>query len=236
MRAVLGLLSSGVLRVSVGGRPVIEHYAGAARGAGSEPCTARTRFQIASVSKQFTAAAVLVLVHQGHLAVGDPVARWFPGGPAGWQAVTVHHLLTHTSGLGQWEDFPEIDIFAAMSDEQLLGAIQGQPLLGQPGVRFSYSSLGYWLLAQIVEKVSGQPYAQFLSQTMLEPAGLAETFVGSPGSGRTSHPVTPVVPPRRVMSLTTPARAPETSIPPWAISTSGTASCGRCCPPSGAAA
>jgi CubicO group peptidase (beta-lactamase class C family) len=180
MPDLLGSLSSGVLSAAVGGRPVIEHYSGATGGVGSEPCTAGTRFQIASVSKQFTAAAVLVLVHRGHLAVGDPVARWFPGGPDGWQAVTVHHLLTHTSGVGHWEDFPEIDIFATMSDEELLGAIQGHQLLDPPGVRFSYSSLGYWLLAQIVEKVSGQPYAQFLSQTVLEPAGLAETFAGSP--------------------------------------------------------
>jgi len=180
MRELPRSLSSGVLRVAVGGRTVIEHYAGATGGAGSVPCTAATRFQIASVSKQFTAAAVLVLAHQGHLAAGDRVARWFPGGPGGWQAITVHHLLTHTSGLGHWEDFPEIDIFAAMSDDQMLGAIRGHPLLGPPGARFSYSSLGYWLLAQIVEKVSAQPYARFLTQAVLEPAGLAETFAGSP--------------------------------------------------------
>jgi CubicO group peptidase (beta-lactamase class C family) len=176
-----GSLSSGVLRVAIGGRPVIEHYSGATGGAGSEPCTAGTRFQIASVSKQFTAAAVLVLVQQGRLAADDRVTRWFPGGPGGWQAVTVHHLLTHTSGLGHWEDFPEIDIFAAMTDEQLLGAIESHPLLAPAGARFSYSSPGYWLLAQIVEKVSAQPYAQFLTQAVLERAGLADTFAGSPG-------------------------------------------------------
>jgi CubicO group peptidase (beta-lactamase class C family) len=175
-----GSLSRGALQVAVGGEPVMEHCAGAADGTGSEHCTPSTRFQIASVSKQFTAAAVLVLVQQARLALGAPVARWFPGGPVGWRAVTVHHLLTHTSGLGHWEDFPEIDVFAALSDEQMTGVIQGRPLLGAPGSRFSYSSPGYWLLAQIVEEVSEQPYAQFLAQSVLEPAGLADTFAGSP--------------------------------------------------------
>jgi CubicO group peptidase (beta-lactamase class C family) len=180
MRDVLASLSSGVLRVAVGGEPVIEHCAGATGGAESEPCSPETRFQIASVSKQFTAAAVLVLVQQGQLSAGDRVARWFPGRPDGWDAVTVHQLLSHTSGLGHWEDFPEINIFAPMSDEQMLGTIQARPLLGAPGTRFCYSSLGYWLLAQIVEKVSGQPYAQFLTQRVLQPAGLADTFAGAP--------------------------------------------------------
>jgi CubicO group peptidase (beta-lactamase class C family) len=179
MRDLLGSLSSGVLRIAVGGEPVIEYCAGALDSTGTRPCTPGTRFQIASVSKQFTATAVLVLVQQGRLTADDQVARWFPGGPDGWEAVTVHHLLTHTSGLGHWEDFPEIDVFTATSDEQLLEAIQTRPLLRSPGARFSYSSLGYHLLAQIVEEVSERPYARFLAQTVLEPAGLADTFAGS---------------------------------------------------------
>ena len=172
---------SGVLRIAIAGEPVTEHCAGLIGDPDGMPCTTGTRFQIASVSKQFTAAAVLVLAERGHLSVSDAAARWFPGGPDGWESVTVHQLLTHTSGLGHWEDFPGIDIFAATSDERMLEVIRGRPLLSAPGGRFSYSSLGYWLLARIVEEVAEQPYAEFLSQAVLAPAGLADTFAGSAG-------------------------------------------------------
>jgi CubicO group peptidase (beta-lactamase class C family) len=185
VRDLPGRLPSGVLRIAIGGEPVIEHCAGLTGGTDGEPCTPRTRFQIASVSKQFTATAVLVLAERGHLSVGDPAARWFPGGPDGWESVTVHQLLTHTSGLGHWEDFPEIDIFAATSDERMLEAVRTRPLLSAPGDRFSYSSLGYWLLARIVEEAAGQPYARFLARAVLEPAGLTDTFAGS--AGRRPH-------------------------------------------------
>lgn len=154
---MLSGLPSGVLRIAVGGEPVIEHCAGLAGAADGAPCCPRTRFQVASVSKQFTAAAVLVLAERGRLSVSDPVARWFPGGPDGWASVTVHQLLTHTSGLGHWEDFPEIDIFAATSDERMLAAIKARPLLSAPGDRFSYSSLGYWLLARVAATSSTTP-------------------------------------------------------------------------------
>ena len=169
----------GVLRIAIDGEPVIEHCAGLTGGPDGAPCTPGTRFQIASVSKQFTATAVLVLAERHHLSVSDPVARWFPGGPDGWESVTVHQLLTHTSGLGHWDDFPEIDLFAATTDERMLEVMRARPLLSAPGGRFSYSSLGYWLLARIVEEVAEQPYAKFLTRAVLEPAGLADTFAGS---------------------------------------------------------
>ncbi len=179
MRDLPGRLTRGVVRVAVGGEPVIEHCAGLAGEAGGERCAPGTRFQVASVSKQFTAAAVLVLAERAHLSVSDPVARWFPGGPDGWASVTVHHLLTHTSGLGHWEDFPEIDLFAATSDKRMLAILRARRLLSAPGDRFSYSSPGYWVLARIVEEVTGQPYARFLASAVLAPAGLTDTFAGS---------------------------------------------------------
>jgi CubicO group peptidase (beta-lactamase class C family) len=174
-------LTSGALRVSAGGEVLAEHGVGLADGPGSEPCGPRTRFQIASVSKRFTAAAVLVLARHGRLAVTDPVARWFPGGPEGWDGVTVHHLLSHTSGLGHWDDFPEIDLLAGMPDAELIATVQARPLRYPPGRRFYYSSLGFCLLARIVEQVSGLAYPDFVASALLGPAGLADTFVGSPG-------------------------------------------------------
>jgi CubicO group peptidase (beta-lactamase class C family) len=181
MSEALQPLSAGAVQVTIDGKLVLEHFAGRTDGPDSEPCASGTRFQIASISKQFTAAAVLTLVRERRLAVADKVANWFPHGPSGWDAVTVHQLLTHTSGLGQWEDFPEIDVFSRTEDEQFLQAISSHLLLSAPGSRFSYSSPGYWLLAQIIEKVTQQPYSGFIRQAVLEPAGLTDTFAGSPG-------------------------------------------------------
>jgi CubicO group peptidase (beta-lactamase class C family) len=184
MEECLDPLGSGALRIAVRGVPVVERYAGTEAETGSGSCTASTRFQIASISKQFTAAAVLVLVQERRLSVGDRLARWFPGGPPGWDAITVHQLLSHTSGLGHWDDFSEIDIFVATNDEQLLEAILGRQLLYAPGSHFSYSSPGYCLLARIVEQVSESPYSEFVMRTLLEPSDLADTFVGSPRERR----------------------------------------------------
>ncbi len=179
MSEALNLLSSGALRATVGGKLVVEHYAGTTGGTDPAPCTADTRFQIASISKQFTAAAVLTLVRDGQLAVGDKVSHWFPHGPTGWDAITVHQLLTHTSGLGQWEDFPEIDVFSKTNDGHFLEAITRHPLLSTPGDRFSYSSPGYWLLAQIIEKAAQCPYPELLTRRRAGPGrSLTDTFVG----------------------------------------------------------
>src|ERR1700733_4350639 len=102
------MLTRGALRITAGGVVVAEYAAGTTGGGAPSPCVPRTRFQIASISKQFTAAAALVLIQRGRWAVDDRLARWFPGGPDGWADITVHHLLSHTSGLGHWDDFPEI--------------------------------------------------------------------------------------------------------------------------------
>ncbi len=83
--------------------------------------------------------------------------------------------------MGQWEDFPEIDVFAKTDDDLFRAAITSHPLIAAPGSRFYYSSPGYWLLAQIIEKAAGCSYSEFLARAVLEPAELADTFVGSPG-------------------------------------------------------
>ncbi len=171
MNEALTSLPAGALLAAVNGRPVIEHYAGTTGGTNPGPVKTGTRFQIASVSKQFTAAAALTLGRDGQLSVHDKVARWIPHGPAGWDAMTVHHLLTHTSGLGQWEDFPEIDIFARTEASRFLDALSSHPLLTAPGTRFSYSSPGFWLLAQIMEKAAQCPYPQYLASYELDDTG-----------------------------------------------------------------
>lgn len=139
------------------------------------------RFQICSVSKQFTAAALLTLADRGVLSVDDPIGRWIDGCPPGWDAITIHHLLTHTAGLPHWHHIPELDPAAPAAFEDELRMLSGAALLAAPGERFSYSSPGYVLLGSIVERASGQRYASFLASEIFGPLGMESTFAGNPG-------------------------------------------------------
>jgi CubicO group peptidase (beta-lactamase class C family) len=163
-----------------GGTPVIESYSGLADQQSGEPCDSSTRFQLASVSKQFTAAAALLLVERGVLALADPIGRWLGPTPPSWKEITVHHLLTHTSGLGHWPEYPDVNLYGRTDAEQEITAFQSRPLLFSPGSGWRYSSPGYVLLAGIIERASGEAYATFLTDRILRPANLDETFVGNP--------------------------------------------------------
>jgi CubicO group peptidase (beta-lactamase class C family) len=135
------------------------------------------RYQLASVSKQFTATAVLLLAQDGLLHLDDPLDRWIPG----WPGVTLHHLLNHTSGIGHWRDYPMIDLGARVEPGELLETFRSVPPLSAPGARWAYSSPAYVLAAHVVERVAGTPYREFLDRRIFVPAGLAGTFAGSPG-------------------------------------------------------
>jgi CubicO group peptidase (beta-lactamase class C family) len=169
----------GVCLVVRGDSVVFQAAAGLADDAG-HACTPQTQFQIASVSKQFTAAAVMLLAERGLLSVQDPVARWIEGCPASWSAVTIHHLLTHTAGLVHWRDIPEIDLTAPMEAEALLDIFRRTPVRDVPGANWYYSSLGYVLLAHIVQNATGQQYAAFLAEEVFDRVGMHSTFAGSP--------------------------------------------------------
>jgi CubicO group peptidase (beta-lactamase class C family) len=114
---------SGVAVVRRGGGTVAVRAGGMADRDLGLACTPETRFQIASVSKQFTAAAVLLLASQSRLSLDDPVSRWLGGCPQDWQAITVHHLLTHTSGLGHLDDFPALDLYRPIEPARLREAM-----------------------------------------------------------------------------------------------------------------
>ena len=169
----------GALVALRGDRPVIESYAFLADHRTGEPCGPGTRFQLASVSKQFTATATMLLVEQGVLAVADPIGHWINPTPPSWNAITVHQLLTHTSGLGHWPEYPQVNLFGGVDQAQEIAAFQSRELLFPPGSRWRYSSPGYVLLAHIVERASGEPYATFLTDHVLRPARLNQTFVGN---------------------------------------------------------
>jgi CubicO group peptidase (beta-lactamase class C family) len=143
--------------------------------------TAATRYQLASVSKQFTATAVLVLAQAGTVQLDDPVRKWVDGCPPEWGHITLHHLLSHTSGLGHWEDYPMIDLCRGMDPAELLATFRLEPPTHEG---YYYSSPGYVLLAHVVQRAGDQPYREFLADRVFGPAGLAGTFAGSPGDRR----------------------------------------------------
>ncbi|SCF27502.1 CubicO group peptidase, beta-lactamase class C family [Micromonospora matsumotoense] len=143
----------------------------------------RTRYQLASVSKQFTAAAVLLLVQDGRLLLDDVVGRWIDGCPEDWRDITLHQLLTHTSGLGHWDDYPMIDLARWVEPDELLKTFHRVPLRYPPGGGWSYSSPAYVLLAHVVERVADTPYRVFLADRLFGPLGLTRTFAGT-GAGQ----------------------------------------------------
>jgi CubicO group peptidase (beta-lactamase class C family) len=136
------------------------------------PLTTESVYSLGSITKQFTAAAILTLEMQGKLSTADPVGKYLDGVPADKAAITLHHLLTHSSGLES--DFSPTDYEPVGREEYVRRALQSK-LLFKPGEGYEYSNAGYSLLAAIVEKVSGQPYETYLTARVLKPAGMNET-------------------------------------------------------------
>jgi len=145
------------------------------------PVTPDTVFELASVTKQFTAAAIMKLVEEGKVQLDDPILWHLPQGPATWKAMTVRHLLTHTAGLpGLEENFKALwpgGVRLDYSTAQLFNAATKDALSFPAGERFQYSDVGYFLLGMIIEHVSGQRYADFLDERFFRPLGMTSTSV-----------------------------------------------------------
>ena len=162
---------SGSALVARGGRVLLHQGYGLADRARRRPYTAETLFDLASISKQFTAAAILALEMAGKLRVEDPLGKFFPGAPADKAAITLHQLLTHTSGLR--DTFG--DEYEAVTREELLRRVFASRLLGPPGRRYRYSNGGYSVLAAVVEVASGRTYDDYLRGRLFGPAGMRHT-------------------------------------------------------------
>jgi CubicO group peptidase (beta-lactamase class C family) len=144
------------------------------------PNTPESRFHIASVTKAFTAAAILLLEERGRLSTADSVARHLPGYPNG-DKLRIEHLLKHTSGIPNTSSLPgwEREERLSHSTEELVGLFKDRPLEFEPGSEVRYSNSNYNLLALILEKVSGQSYGTFLYHNISAPLGLRSTLDGS---------------------------------------------------------
>ncbi len=139
-------------------------------------------YRIGSVTKQFTAAAIMTLVEEGKVALDAPVSRYLEGLPEAWRPATVQQLLTHTSGIPSYTDIPE---YGAHMREDLPGLkllqtlVWTKPMDFAPGTKWHYNNSGYFLLGLIVEKVSGKSYADYLQAKFFAPLGLAHTRFGT---------------------------------------------------------
>ena len=178
---------SGALLVAVDGRPVLREGIGLANRELGVANTADLKFRIGSITKQFTATAILQLQEAGKLSLDDPVSKYYPAAPASWAKITIRHLLTHTSGIPSYTSlagFFDGPARLTHTPEELIRLTQDKPLEFEPGSKFAYDNSGYILLGYIVEKASGQPYAAYLKQHIFGPLGMA-------GSGYDSSEIIP---------------------------------------------
>lgn len=164
----------GAVLVGIDGKTVFEKAYGLGNEEWGADNTIHTKFRIASLTKQFTAASVLLLQERGRLNVHDAISRYLVGVPAAWQAITIHQLLTHTSGIPNSTDKSGIDR-AAATPQQMFRSFVDKPLDFIPGTSWNYSNSGYILLGMIIEKVSGQTYADFLKTNIFDPLGMKDS-------------------------------------------------------------
>ncbi|HYK88314.1 MAG TPA: serine hydrolase [Acidobacteriota bacterium] len=167
----------GTVLVARDGSVLLDKGYGSANLEWNVPNTAETKFRLGSVTKQFTAACILLLEERGKLRVDDPVKRYMSDAPAAWEKVTFFHLLTHTSGIPSFTNFPDYRSTEAFptTPEKLVARFLDKPLEFEPGDKWSYSNSGYALLGYFIEKISGQRYADFVQENIFKPLGMTES-------------------------------------------------------------
>jgi CubicO group peptidase (beta-lactamase class C family) len=153
------------------------------------PNTSSTMFRIGSVTKQFTAMAILILQEDGLLRVGDPLGKYLSDVPDSWKPLTIHQLLTHTSGLMHSWALPAFGqrMAEVRSFREVIRDFYEQPFQFEPGQGYGYSGLGYFLLARLIEEVSGQTYEAFLRARIFDPLGMNNTGADRPGLSADRH-------------------------------------------------
>ena len=137
------------------------------------PARANTVFKIGSVSKQFISAGIMILVQDRQIALDDRISKYIEGTPDTWKDITVRHALTHTSGLVR--EAPGFDAYRIQPDIEVIQSAFALPLQWRPGDNYGYSNLGYFVLAEIIHKVSGRAWEVFLKERIFDPLGMTTT-------------------------------------------------------------
>jgi CubicO group peptidase (beta-lactamase class C family) len=135
--------------------------------------TPDTVYKIASASKQFIATGIMLLVQEGRIGLDDPLNKFIDGTPPAWNAIRIRHLLTHTAGLIR--EAPGFDPLKVQSDADVLRSAYAVPLRFAPGQKWEYSNTGYFALAEIIRKVSGQAWGDYLANRVFTPLGMQST-------------------------------------------------------------
>jgi CubicO group peptidase (beta-lactamase class C family) len=145
------------------------------------PVKAETVFEIGSVTKQFTAAGILLLAQDGKLSVDDPISRHLKNLPGAWTNITIRHLLSHTSSIKSYTGLPGFELTRHLTQEQFIRAIGEYPLEFQPGESWKYCNSGFNLLGYIIENVSRKSYWDFLKERIFRPLEMSATRERRPG-------------------------------------------------------
>ena len=170
------------------GRVVLRRSFGLANLEPGTAATPRTNYRLASLTKQFTAMAVMILAERHRLSYDDSVSRYLPELPAYARGVTVRNLLNHTGGLWDYEDFvPDSQTYQVKDRDVLRLILRTDSLYFPPGSAYRYSNTGYALLALVVEAVSGMTFARFLRDRIFRPAGMTSTVAYEPGISTVPH-------------------------------------------------
>jgi CubicO group peptidase (beta-lactamase class C family) len=174
---------SGVILVARGNQVLLRKAAGFADRERNIPNTPETKFPLASLGKQFTAAYIMLLMEDGKVSIDDRISKYYPASPSAWRDVTVKHLLTHGSGIRDyWVTHPEARqqaLASIRSYEDIFQLVVSDPLGFEPGTRLSYSNAGYALLTAIIEHASGQSYGEFVRSRLFGPLGMRDTGYGT---------------------------------------------------------
>ncbi len=145
------------------------------------PVKPETLFQSGSVGKQFVSAAIMMLVEEGKISLDDSITKYFPDAPAGWKPILIKNLLSHTSGLSEYESGERVGpkgpfyLRLDFTEDELVTNIEALPIEWAPGDKWDYRNTNYVLLGIIIHKVTGKPYAEFLSERIFKPLGMTST-------------------------------------------------------------
>jgi len=168
---------NGSILIAREGKVIVNKGYGMANFELDVPNTPQTKFRLGSITKPFTAMAIMLLQERGKLSLQDSICKYFTDCPAGWQAITIHHLLSHTSGLAKHDkagDYLKIAMMP-MPLPQLIDSFKNKPADFKPGEKFDYNNNGYILLGYVIEKISGQSYEEFLKENIFAPLKMADT-------------------------------------------------------------
>ena len=173
---------NGAILIARDGKPIISRGYGMANIEHAVPNTPQTVFRLGSITKQFTAMAIVMLQEQGKLNVNDPICKHLPECPATWQPITVKNLLTHTAGLPNYTGFPNFAKTASLpvTNADMFALLKDKPLDFAVGEKYAYSNSGYFLLGTIIERASGKTYADFLLEKIFTPLGMKQSGYDSP--------------------------------------------------------